>query len=507
MKILTGTLFFAIFAILFVLANTGLGEAQLSSYFTGTSGDSGSNSVDFTFVGDELVDGDVVGNAQTCHVTAISDESFNGGNVFSASLPGILTQLSAARDGTVWGVNGGNLPYRLTSGSGSTQPAYSWTQMPLLPNSATIKQVSVGSVNNVWAVKAADGSVWQWNGSSWTRKGTNGNIKEVSVSSWDGTVWAVTNANIPLQWNPSTGAWTQMPANLSWVSVSAYNDVWGIGGTNTYGGNVWHYNPSTNGYTAHNGTLAKIASHWDVENGTTLYGVNSSNQLWSSYLGGSTSNAPWTLLGTATDVSVGTLSDVWQSNSGTLSRYFPTTTASITKYATGTQYISARAENILNNMPFGVVFNFSGHSSVNNSCSVPNEIFQASSNSDFLQGEAGESACQVTIAPDAIQSTDCSSQNSKEQTQTFTARITPTTCYNGSQSTCDALGWGVSNIYVPSGGVTCNMTAIVPNSVVQYYAGPAVSPGVAGTLRVIFNIMYTRSGLVEQHKDVEVACP
>lgn len=67
------------------------------------------------------------------------------------NIPGALTQLSVGFDGSVWGVNGGDLTYRYN-------PAWptSWDNIP-----GSLKQISVSAQSVVWGVNAA-GSVYRF---------------------------------------------------------------------------------------------------------------------------------------------------------------------------------------------------------------------------------------------------------------------------------------------------------------------------------------------------------
>ena len=115
-------------------------------------------------------------------------------------------QVSAAGDGTVYGLD--------TSGHIYSYSGTSWTQQP----SQQLAQISAGSLNNVWGVNAA-AQIFQWNGSVWTRMpGTPNNTtpKQVSAGA-DGAVYALDSNGVNYLWNGA--AWQNTTGNLAQISA------------------------------------------------------------------------------------------------------------------------------------------------------------------------------------------------------------------------------------------------------------------------------------------------
>jgi virginiamycin B lyase len=71
-----------------------------------------------------------------CSISAFAQSTWQ-------QIPGALTWVSVAQDGTVWGVNSSDNIFRWT-GNG-------WQQVP-----GALKQISVGNTTNVWGVNSAD---------------------------------------------------------------------------------------------------------------------------------------------------------------------------------------------------------------------------------------------------------------------------------------------------------------------------------------------------------------
>jgi hypothetical protein len=91
-------------------------------------------------------------------------------NQVQGPIGAVVTQVSAASDGTVWALDQNANIYSYT-GSG-------WQQMP-----GQYTQVSAGSAANIWGVHS--GYIWQWNGSEFVLM--PGQASQVSVGGgWNG---------------------------------------------------------------------------------------------------------------------------------------------------------------------------------------------------------------------------------------------------------------------------------------------------------------------------------
>lgn len=129
-------------------------------------------------------------------------------------IAGALKHVSAAPDGTVWGVNASDKIYRW-HGNG-------WTQVP-----GALKQISVGSATHVWGVNSDD-KIYRWNGKGWTQ--ISGALKHVSVAH-DGTVWGV-NASDKIYRRPGD-KWQQVAGQLKQIaSVGSAASPWGVNSAN-----------------------------------------------------------------------------------------------------------------------------------------------------------------------------------------------------------------------------------------------------------------------------------
>ncbi len=130
--------------------------------------------------------------------------------------PTLSNWASIGVDGDMWYVDTNNAIYHRGSGV--------WSQV-----TGQATQISVGNANAVWIT--ANGNVYQWNGSGWTKR--PGNLSRVAVSP-DGTrVVGVDSNNAVLVWNGS--AWNTISGKLKNITVNA-NYMVGTAPDNT----VWY---------------------------------------------------------------------------------------------------------------------------------------------------------------------------------------------------------------------------------------------------------------------------
>jgi hypothetical protein len=129
-------------------------------------------------------------------------------------VPGGLTNISAAADGTVWGVSSNREVFSYgTSG---------WTQMP-----GTLTQIAVGSAQLVFGIDDA-GAVWQFN--SGVLSGLTGPgpaVTDLAVSS-DGPLWATDASGNLYLYTDGTPPWLTCGTGLKQVSGGSSANVWGI---------------------------------------------------------------------------------------------------------------------------------------------------------------------------------------------------------------------------------------------------------------------------------------
>ncbi len=124
-------------------------------------------------------------------------------------IPGGLKCVSAASDGTVWGVNKNDDIYRRVGNS--------WQKV-----SGGLKQISVGSASQIWGVNKND-NIYRRVGNSWQK--VSGGLKHVSVAS-DGTVWGV-NKNDDI-YRRVGNSWQQVSGGLKQISVGSASQIWGV---------------------------------------------------------------------------------------------------------------------------------------------------------------------------------------------------------------------------------------------------------------------------------------
>lgn len=167
------------------------------------------------------------------------------------SIPGGLSNISVASDGSVWGVNSTSNIFRRVGDQ--------WQGVP-----GGLVQVSAGQANNVWGVNAAD-DIWRWDGGNWVQ--VAGKLIQVSASA-DGNVWGVDRSG--KIYRRSGESWQLVPGGLVQVSVGRADQVWGVNAVD----DIWRWTGAT--WTQVAGKLANVAvaadgSVWGVGRNGTIF--------------------------------------------------------------------------------------------------------------------------------------------------------------------------------------------------------------------------------------------
>ena len=164
---------------------------------------------------------------------------------------GALKQVSAAADGTVWGVNASNNIFRRAGSQ--------WEQV-----AGALKQVSVGSASTVWGVNADD-KVFRRSGNAWEQMA--GRLKQVSAAA-DGTVWGVNASDEIYRWNGAS--WTRVAGALKQISAATAQLVWGVNASNQ----IFRWNGAA--WDPVSGSLSHVAAGADG----AVWGVNASDEIY-----------------------------------------------------------------------------------------------------------------------------------------------------------------------------------------------------------------------------------
>jgi virginiamycin B lyase len=183
----------------------------------------------------------------------VNNQTFRRGAGGWEYLPGpAMTQVSIGADGTVWGLENTLNNVRRWNGSG-------WEVIP-----GQLKQISVGSAQNIWGVNNAN-QIFRRVGDGWQRM--PGALTQVSAAA-DGTVWGVTDAGNIYQWTGS--AWQHVPGQLKHISVGSAQHVWGVNFSDIIfrrNGSAWE---SLGGY------LKQVSVNADGD----MWGVNAADQIF-----------------------------------------------------------------------------------------------------------------------------------------------------------------------------------------------------------------------------------
>ena len=143
-----------------------------------------------------------------------------------ATVPGELVQISAAADGTIFGITGEQSVWQWDAGVSN------WKQIP-----GSLTQVTAGSASNVWGI-SADGTIFKYSGNgNWAM--VTGKFMSVSAAA-DGTVAGVSSTGQPQKWNGS--AWTALPGVVRSISTGNAQTIWALDNSNSvfrWSGSIW----------------------------------------------------------------------------------------------------------------------------------------------------------------------------------------------------------------------------------------------------------------------------
>lgn len=148
------------------------------------------------------------------------------GNTYQlAPRPGTFLSISAASDGSVWGVDSTRQFCSYNNSSGS------WDPLPS-PDSGTLSLVSAANASTIWGVDTTNNIIHQYDDKMWTEApAVPDGCKDLSVGS-DGSVWAINGANtVYLYVGSATGTpdpWIATAMQLQGISVGTMTNVWGI---------------------------------------------------------------------------------------------------------------------------------------------------------------------------------------------------------------------------------------------------------------------------------------
>jgi hypothetical protein len=200
---------------------------------------------------------------------------------------GALKHVSAAADGSVWGVNSDDKIFRRNSAAGV------WEQVR-----GELKQISVGNSGNIWGVNSDD-EIFQWNGDGWNQ--IAGALKHISAAA-DGSVWGVNSDDKIFRRNSEGGVWERIRGELKQVSVGSSGNIWGVNSDDE----IFQWNGD--GWNQIAGALKHISaaadgSVWGVNSDDKIFRRNNGSQFWEE------------TRGQLKQISVGSRTKIWGVNS------------------------------------------------------------------------------------------------------------------------------------------------------------------------------------------------
>ena len=250
----------------------------------------------------------------------------------SSQVGGLLSDISAASDGTVWGVNSaGDIYQYVGQYFGGT-----FQQVTGPPVPGGVSAVAVGSATNFWSVDGA-GKVYNWESSAVLWEQIHGVVLlDISVAS-DGTVVGVDGFGNVQSYHG--GSWTQIPApsvpgGFSAIAAVSATKFWGV----TSAGDIYHYVGGT--WAPVTGSLSDISAASDG----TVWGVNKAGDIL-QYVGGT---MPWQQVtgpGVPSGLSViavGSATNIWGADDASnIYQFFPLVTQPSGGYSGNANYVFA----------------------------------------------------------------------------------------------------------------------------------------------------------------------
>lgn len=227
--------------------------------------------------------------------------------------PGSLMNVSAAADGTVWGVDRNGVAYKLVCNG-----AEDWQAVPAPPAGSLIR-VAAGSAGNVWAVNST-GIIYRHVGGDKVWEMIPGRLTDISVAA-DGAVWGLDRPGNSLRYKgpavgpvvgPPEALWDEIgPAismRLNRISVASVIDVWSVDST----GKILKYVQNQHGWTGlvDGPALTEIGAAYDG----TVWGLDSAGKIY-KYNGNRLSPVWQQIPGALTQISVGGAKIIWGVNS------------------------------------------------------------------------------------------------------------------------------------------------------------------------------------------------
>lgn len=223
-------------------------------------------------------------------------------------IPGKMSTVSVAADGTVWGVNSEGNVCRYVGGSAG------WERGPGEPPYPTgVKAVAVGSATNLWILGDHSISTYDFDSREWVTLSGDFDFSCISAAA-DGTVLGVSNVSSEsgnVYKYRADAQWDVLPGNLNLTVVAAGSsaNIWGVDNA----GKIYKYNGQ--GWDSVAGSLSTIS----VANDGTVWGTDSEENVYRLDGGTNWKVVPFTRFGA---VAVGSAKSVWGVNSiGAIYRY------------------------------------------------------------------------------------------------------------------------------------------------------------------------------------------
>jgi hypothetical protein len=142
------------------------------------------------------------------------------------SIGGVMTEIKAGADGTIYGLNSSHVLYTYTHAAGWVQAAAALQS----PGGGSIVHISVGGKSQVMALSnilvGANVYVLNGAGTGWTALGAKRLSASAAEIGSDGTVWGMNSSG--LGWAYVNGAWAARGGGLSNIAVASAWNAWGV---------------------------------------------------------------------------------------------------------------------------------------------------------------------------------------------------------------------------------------------------------------------------------------
>lgn len=198
-------------------------------------------------------------------------------NLWTSMASPPLTQISAAWNGAVWGIDGSNNTYQLVA---PTQPVNTFVEIP-----GALASIAAGADGSVWGIDSA-GQICTYNALTGGWTWIPGNLAQIAVG--DGAnVWGINSAQQVYRFNPAEQTWDWIPGALKQIAVAPNAQVWGINAADE----IYRFDATASRWIWMPGSLTQISvtgdgAVWGINREGEAYQFDQRSERWLDVEGG-----------------------------------------------------------------------------------------------------------------------------------------------------------------------------------------------------------------------------